>query len=957
MSFRLLKRISFALFVGGAVWASVGSTGWAIDATQLSSSSLQQRAQREIERAAFGAAVPYLTELDRRLRESADSAAVRARENVLYYLGIGKLQSADLVGATYTFAQFVETYPKAPTVIQARAYWGDAFYYQGRLEDARSVYGALRSQHNPADLPLEQQAAYWEHYADTVYAARDWAEGKDVFAEMKLAASRLLRGREADEKNAKAGSYLLQAAIAQNDFDAALATLPDLSGRTGKSRYDLALNLALMRGGDELYEVGRFGEALYFYELVLRPGSLIQFWQSERDALKLERARIVGVDWFADRLVALENEFAQAEARLAQLGVRESAAEETKSNAARTLDYASALGFRIARCYLARGRSFEAYWAFVNLERAAAADEDKSGFAEEAIYGQVKMSAASGRDDRTRRVARRYLRNADSQRFIGDVGYELLRTEVRTGNRLAVRELAEAFMERVRIDPNLQDAPKLVYLVGSTLVELDDRPGLIERFQPMLAEYPDSGFSDGLRYWLGLVGVLEGTFKTSLKHFQIIQRDYPNGAYGEDAAYREGVCWFGLMQGAKARNALEGFLIDYPASRLVSEAYALMGDLEASEGKTDAAINAYAAAQDAGAQLSPPNMSYINHAVFQAGKLFAAERRWPEMGEWFETYLRRWGQDGRAGDAIYELGRAQVGMGRDEAMLDTWMQAIQRFGNDPADTGPDLMLAEFPGHYEAVRGKSAEQVLRDALAIAQAQDQATLALRLAYTLRGLGVLETRLPEVTKTNGPEASAAVLLSAARLTRTEDPTFALALLEEAIQRNGGSDPDGERWRILAELRSEQGDVVGSIEAWRHVADFFPASPHAMEARLREGDLERERGGTLAAIAAYREVLKVREWRGPAWAEANYKIGLTHFEAGDFKTAFGFSQRVYVLYPGVAKWAAEAYLISGRALEEMNRATDAVETYRELIGNEKINTQPAAKQARERLLELGAS
>jgi len=102
---------------------------------------------------------------------------------------------------------------------------------------------------------------------------------------------------------------------------------------------------------------------------------------------------------------------------------------------------------------------------------------------------------------------------------------------------------------------------------------------------------------------------------------------------------------------------------------------------------------------------------------------------------------------------------------------------------------------------------------------------------------------------------------------------------------------------------------------------------------------------------------VLKVREWRGPAWAEANYKIGLTHFEAGDFKTAFGFSQRVYVLYPGVAKWAAEAYLISGRALEEMNRATDAVETYRELIGNEKINTQPAAKQARERLLELGAS
>jgi tetratricopeptide (TPR) repeat protein len=181
--------------------------------------------------------------------KSDDSTSVRARENVLYYLGIGRLQSGDLVGATYTFAQFVEVYPSAPTVIQARAYWGDGFYYQGRLEDARSIYAGLRAQHNPADLPLEQRAAYWEHYADTVYAAKDWEDGAEVFAQMKVSASRLLSGREAEEKTAKASSYLLQAAISRNDFDAALEILPDLSGRTGKSRYDLGLNLALMRGG------------------------------------------------------------------------------------------------------------------------------------------------------------------------------------------------------------------------------------------------------------------------------------------------------------------------------------------------------------------------------------------------------------------------------------------------------------------------------------------------------------------------------------------------------------------------------------------------------------------------------------------------------------------------------------------------------------------------------------
>ena len=99
------------------------------------------------------------------------------------------------------------------------------------------------------------------------------------------------------------------------------------------------------------------------------------------------------------------------------------------------------------------------------------------------------------------------------------------------------------------------------------------------------------------------------------------------------------------------------------------------------------------------------------------------------------------------------------------------------------------------------------------------------------------------------------------------------------------------------------------------------------------------------------------MRQWRGPAWAEANYKIGLTHLEAGDFKAAFGFCQRVYVLYHGVAEWAAEAYLTSGRALEELDRRDDAVATYRELLGNDKLNTQPAATRATERLTAMGAS
>ena len=934
-----------------ASFASAQSPG------NLGTTRLQEVASQYLERSAFAAAVPYLNELERRLRESDESAAVRARETILFYLGVGQLQSAELALAASTLARFLDLYPDSVHAPTARLYRGDAFYYQGRAADARSIYEQMQGLADETRLPVELRGLFWEHFADVVHAEQDWEAARPIFEAFAQIVEVSLASNDREEKRAKAASYRLQAAMGLDDFEAAMAILPELSGRSGKSRFDLGLNLALMRGGDGLYEAQRFGEALFFYELVIRPAGLKQFWADEKSRLEQERLQIAGVEWFADRLVQLDSELKQAQARLVQLGA---ASDEATGDEAKSIpDYGAALNFRIARCYMARGRSFEAFWAFNRLEREIAPGEreETSGFAEEALYGQVKMSAASQHDDRVQRLARRYLRTAPFVRFMGDVASELLQTEVRAENLLGVRALGEAYLDRVRLDPTLQDAPKLIYLVGSTLMEANDASGLRAGFEPMLAEYPDRGFSDGLRYWLGLADVLEGKFRPALAYFEIIEADYPTGSYTEDVQYRIGVCWFGLLDYSKARLQLEGFLADYPQSRLESEAHALLGDLSAAEGRVEAAINAYAMARETGGWVSPPNLNYINHAVFQAGELFAQEERWLEMAEWFEAYLRRWGKEGRAGDALYQLGRAQVALGRDEAMLELWIQSILEFGNDPADTGPDMMLAEFPGHYTALRDQSPREVLRDALAIATAQEKLTLQLRLAHTLARLGEDSTSLPQVSLANLAAASGAVLLAAAERNRDSDPQLALAAVDRVLARDSWGPFAADALRTRAELLTIQGEVLAAIASWQQLAKNFPSSSHASIARLREGDLERERGAYTAAIVAYREVLKVRQWRGAAWAEANYKIGLTHFESGDFSAAFGFCQRVYVLYRAVAEWAAEAYLTSGLALEEMNRSADAVATYQELLADEKLSTQPAANAARERLEALGIS
>lgn len=925
--------------------------------SNLGTTRLQEVASQYIERSAFAAAVPYLHELNRRLRESEDSSAVRARESILFYLGLGRLQAAELPLAASTLAEFISLYPNSANAPSARLYQGDAYYYQGRLADARALYAEMERQGDPPRLTGELRLLFWEHYADSIYAERDWAAGLPVFAQFSDALNGSLGHLGVDEKRAKASSYKLQAVMALDDFEAAMAILPELSGRTGKSRYDVSLNLALMRGGDGLYEAQRFGEALFFYELVIRPAALKSFWTEQISQLESERARIAEVEWFADRLIQLDNDLFQARARITQLSPVEKG--DGGNNENRVPDFSAALNFRIARCYMARGRSYEAFWAFHRLESEleTASTSAADGFAEESLYGQVKMAAASTRPDRVQRLARRYLRTADYVRFIGDVAYELLQTEVQAGNLPAVRELAGAYLDRVRLDPTLQEAPKLIYLVGSTLMEGSDSKGLRVGFEPMLQEYPDRGFSDGLRYWLGLADILEGRFRPALDHFTTIAAEYPNGSYTEDVEYRIGVCWFGLLDYPKAKLQLEGFLADYPDSRLVSEAHALLGDLAGAEGRVDAAIDAYAMAQETGGWLNPPNMGYINHAVFQAGELYAQQERWIEMAEWFESYLKRWGKQGRAGDALYQLGRAQVALGRNEAMLELWIQSILEFGNGPADTGPDLMLAEFPEHFTDVRGESPVEVLRDALAIARAQDREPLQLRLGLALERLGEPIEKLPVVTSENLTAASGAVLLATVEREQLSNPTLALEAAERVLELNPWGPFAADAWRRVAELRAASGDTMEAIEAWRHLAENFPTAVGAATARLREGDLQRERGAYTAAISAYREVLKVRQWRGEAWAEANYKIGLTHFESGDYFAAFGFCQRVYVLYGAVQRWAAEAYLTSGLALEALNRATEAVATYEELLATESLQNESATKVAAERLEALRIS
>jgi TolA-binding protein len=905
-------------------------------------SQLQQQAQAAVERQQYGEAVPALAELDRRFRGSAEPALVKAREGVLYFLGVGRLHAEDYAGAAENLREFVDQYGSARQAPFARLFLGDAWFAQARWPEARAVYDALgRDAVALGALDAAQQLALWDRLSDCCFAAQDWADGPDVFRALQAAAARQVDGRLGADKRAKAGAYLLQAAIGRGELETALAALAVIGASGGEVRYDLSLNLALVRGGDAWYERGSHAEALHFYERVLPPAELQRYWQDvgRRAAVVQPWEELQG-----GKRRNVERVELAARARQRQEQIETAIADGTA-------DYAAALAFRIARCYLALERTYEAYWAFDRLQQAVVSGAE--GWAEEAWYGLVVAAVGNGQSDRVRRAARAYLDVPEYRRFLGEIVHEVIQSEQRAGRAAELDPWWRELLPRLPGPPGLVAAPRIVLEIGSSWLGREQLPLLKDCFQPLVDLTPTPSFADGLHYWLGLAAVYEGAFASALKHFEWVTRAGV-GAYAEDAAFRIGVCRFGLLQYEEAQRVLTQFLQDFPRSRLVSEAQALSGDLAAAEGRIEGALASYRAAEAAGAEIEPPHLSYINHAVFQGARLLAANQRWEEMVSWLQSYIDRWGREGRLSDALYELGRAQTALGRRQEAVDGWFEAIVRFGDDVRDDGPDLMLREYPKNYYEVAGRWPVEVLQSALAAARARSAPSLALRLHEALRLLGAGEVDGPEDEAWDPGLASAAVLVHRARRLAVTDLAAALGAVEEALVRQPAAPIWEDALHLAGQLRLENADVVGALAAYQEAAARFPASPRAAVARLREGDLLRRSGRPGEAIAAYRAVLQTRQWRGAPWAEANFKIGLTHLEAGEMKEAFGFSQRVYVLYGSVAEWAAPAYVQSGLALEGLGRMEDAAATYRELLGREDLRDTPSGREAAERLASL---
>jgi TolA-binding protein len=105
------------------------------------------------------------------------------------------------------------------------------------------------------------------------------------------------------------------------------------------------------------------------------------------------------------------------------------------------------------------------------------------------------------------------------------------------------------------------------------------------------------------------------------------------------------------------------------------------------------------------------------------------------------------------------------------------------------------------------------------------------------------------------------------------------------------------------------------------------------------------------------FEQVASNRAWRGEATAQSIYSLGEILLKRGgtsDLAQAQAHFQRVFISYRKFVPWVARAYLSSGQTFEKLGQTKEALNTYREMLRDERLSAFPETSRARERIAVL---
>ncbi len=897
-------------------------------AAQDTPREVRDKAQRALNQGAFSDAVGYLQQLVEWFGASAKEDTRVQMENVFFSLGTCHFFLGQFSESREVFNTYLKKYRTGPHAQEVAVYIADCYRFEQHLPDALKAYREAMKKY---DLSGELKADVLASMARCYLAQDKWDKAMPIL-------QRLCQIAPDFQRRNWAATLLTAGFLKQMQVDNVYRLMPYLLLPNSFASRSVALNMAALEAGDNLFGEEKYRDALWIYRLVY-PHDVLEARSTQHlEYLNKQAERLKKSTENPRYLMRVQESIGELEEEIKALATIE--------------NYDIELSFRIARSYMEIRRFREARDLFLYLHEQA-----KEPKANEALFFAFQCAARLQPWDQAIEIGKQYMDQYPGGEYYDDISIMVGQIYSKLEDWPNVIAILTKALE---ISPKHSQAAECMFLIGYASFMEEDFPGAVTWLKKMNSTYPGNPREADGTYWIGMSLMFQQKFDEAIPAFDAILHSFPNTPYLADAEFRRAVCDFGTSRFPLAEKRLQAFVDRYPTNKLCGEGYMMLGDTAGARADLPHAVACY--------QQVPRydvNIEFYNYSAFRAGEMLNEMRDFKGVIAHFKQYVARNREGSNFPLAMYWTGMAMWNMGEQRGALDYFMQGVQKYGVDRKALGIDLILEEWVGQIRSAPkdvAASAWKSLEDMMTKATKENQAALALRLRRVLTFQpGITPERKQElidgiVARENITNASPGVLdimMDEAR--HRGDTNLAVAVAEATIRDFTETDHALSARMFLAQVAIGRSDYKTAIKHLLIVKEVFASSSEAAEALLMLGDIYVKTGKYAEADECYKSILAVREWRGPLWPAALYGRGECARLQRNFEQAAAYYERIYVMYAGSRKWCAKAYLARAECLTLMQLYSKAGETLQEFVNIPEMKDFPEFAEAQQRLNELG--
>ncbi len=876
----------------------------------------------------YDAAIPILQQMVKWFSESKDKSIVLEMEGTYFHLGLCHFLLGHFSESNKAFEEYLKKYPRQSRSLDASVYIADGYRFTN--DHAKAVKGYQRA--------LDTFAPDFDWRTDILcsmvrcaLAQDDWKTAIPLLREVvDLGAD--------DLHTTWAATLLTIAYLKAHQYDKVYELVPRLLRPNSLASRSAGFNLAALEAGDALFAEDRYRDALWIYRLVF-PKETIEAGckrQLERLQDMAELLRQSGGGQYRE-LMRTQEYIAEVEEELKAISGMQ--------------DYGTELEFRLGRAYMETRRVWEARCLFLDLHELAEGDK-----AEEALSFAFHCAMQILPWDDAFKIGQDYMEEYPEGKFFDQISLAI-------GHMYAMQKEWQKVISHLtavlKARPKHESIAECMFLIGYAYFMEEKYTDAASWLRRLNTEYPEHERREEAAYWLSMALLFSKAYEPALKEFGLFLDQFPQSPFAEDATFRHAVCRYGLSNFKVAEKELEAFVRAFPQTKLMGEAWMMLGDISGFHGELAKAVTRYREAL-----LHDLNIELYNYCTFRSTEMLCDLKQFPGIIAQLRPYIDRNREESNIPLAIYWVGRSLWQMDkRDEAMA-CFRDSLEKYGVDRKALGIDLILDEWIGHVKKLDPDKAEAAWKDLaglLAKAEQEKKAALFLRLQ---RGFlykpGITEAEKAQlmdalVREGNLPLAPAVVLeLIMDEGPKRGNPGLALKAAEAIVHDFAETEYGLSARMFIGKQAIERKDYAVAEENLNVIRQVFAADPVAAEALLLLGNLYLEQQKYDDADKCFESVLGVREWRGPLWPAALYGRAECARLRRQLDKAAAYYERIYVMYGRYRDWTAKGYLRRAQCLEQLREPAKARQVLQEMLAADDLRASAEGKEAQQRLANL---